>query len=30
VFILGLYVGINMLFTGFALVFAALDARSPA
>lgn len=28
VFILGLYVGINMLFTGFALIFAALGARS--
>ncbi len=27
VFILGLYVGINLLFTGFALIFAALDAR---
>ncbi len=27
VWILGLYVGINMLFTGFALVFAALGAR---
>jgi uncharacterized membrane protein HdeD (DUF308 family) len=26
--ILGLYVGINMLFTGFALIFAALGARS--
>ncbi len=26
-FILGLYVGINFLFTGFALIFAALDAR---
>ncbi|MBI4725020.1 MAG: HdeD family acid-resistance protein [Rhodomicrobium sp.] len=28
VWILGLYVGINLLFTGFALVFAALGARS--
>jgi uncharacterized membrane protein HdeD (DUF308 family) len=28
VFILGVYVGINLLFTGFALVFAALGARS--
>jgi uncharacterized membrane protein HdeD (DUF308 family) len=28
VFILGLYVGINLLFTGLALVFAALGARS--
>jgi uncharacterized membrane protein HdeD (DUF308 family) len=27
-FILGLYVGINLLFTGFALIFAALGARS--
>lgn len=27
VFILGLYVGINLVFTGFALVFAALGAR---
>lgn len=27
VFILGLYVGINLLFTGFALIFAALGAR---
>ncbi len=26
--VLGLYVGINMLFTGFALIFAALGARS--
>jgi uncharacterized membrane protein HdeD (DUF308 family) len=26
-FILGLYVGINMLFTGFGLIFAALGAR---
>jgi uncharacterized membrane protein HdeD (DUF308 family) len=28
VWVLGLYVGINMLFTGFALIFAALGARS--
>ncbi len=28
VFILGLYVGINLLFTGFALIFASLDARA--
>ncbi len=28
-FILGLYVGINLLFTGFALIFAALGARAP-
>ena len=28
VFILGLYVGINLLFTGLALIFAALDARA--
>jgi uncharacterized membrane protein HdeD (DUF308 family) len=27
IFILGLYVGINLLFTGFALIFAALGAR---
>ncbi|MGO8780875.1 MAG: HdeD family acid-resistance protein [Rhodomicrobium sp.] len=27
-FILGLYVGINLLFTGFALIFASLDARA--
>ena len=27
VFILGIYVGINLLFTGLALIFAALDAR---
>ena len=27
VFILGIYVGINLLFTGIALIFAALDAR---
>ncbi len=27
VFILGVYVGINLLFTGLALIFAALDAR---
>ncbi len=28
VFILGLYIGINMLFTGFAFIFASLGARS--
>ncbi len=28
VFILGLYAGINLLFTGFALIFASLDARA--
>jgi uncharacterized membrane protein HdeD (DUF308 family) len=28
IWVLGLYVGINMLFTGFALIFAALGARS--